>query len=92
VSSCAILSPVSERKTMTEIYGTNYAGFIRRTLKATKHPFIPREEPVDETFVPRTNMEEHTLENWGKLPEGWTPAKELENNLKDIRRNLKNSA
>jgi hypothetical protein len=39
-----------------------------------------------------TNMEEHTLENWGKLPEGWTPAKELENNLKDIRRNLKNSA
>ena len=39
-----------------------------------------------------TNMEEHTLQNWGKLPEGWTPAKELENNLKDIRRNLKNSA
>lgn len=37
-------------------------------------------------------MEEHTLENWGKLPEGWTPAKELENNLKDIHRNLKNSA
>ena len=39
-----------------------------------------------------TGMEKHTLENWGKLPEGWTPAKELENNLKDIRRNLKNSA
>ena len=35
------------------------------------------------------DMEKHTLENWGKLPEGWTPAKELENNLKDIQKNLK---
>ena len=55
--SCAILSPVSERKTMAEIYGTNYAGFIRRTLKATKHPFIPREEPVSKVFVPRKKSE-----------------------------------
>ena len=56
------LYPVSERKsnmknTMTEIYGANYASFIRRTLKITKHPFIPREEPVDETFVPRKKSE-----------------------------------
>ena len=29
---------------MTEIYGANYAGFIRRTLKETKHPFIPRKK------------------------------------------------
>ena len=54
---------MSERKndmknTMTETYGANYAGFIRRTLKITKHPFIPREEPVDETFVPRKKSEE----------------------------------
>ena len=53
---------MSERKndmknTMTETYGANYAGFIRRTLKITKHPFIPREEPVDETFVPRKKSE-----------------------------------
>ena len=54
---CAILYPVSERKTTTEIYGANYAGFIRRTLKVTKHPFIPREQPVDETFVPRKKSE-----------------------------------
>jgi len=38
------------------------------------------------------DMEKHTLENWGKIPEGWTAAKELENNLKDIQKNLKNSA
>ena len=54
---CAIIYPVSERNTMTEIYGTNYAGFIRRTLKATKHPFIPREEPVSEVFIPRKKSE-----------------------------------
>ena len=58
----AILSSVSERKnnmknTMTETYGANYAGFIRRTLKITKHPFIPRKESVDETFVPRKKSE-----------------------------------
>ena len=53
----AIIFLVSERKTTTEIYGANYAGFIRRTLKATKHPFVPREEPVDETFVPRKKSE-----------------------------------
>jgi len=56
---------VSERKnsmknTTTEIYGANYAGFIRRTLKITKHPFIPREEPVDETFVPRKKVKKVT--------------------------------
>jgi hypothetical protein len=43
---------------MTKIYGANYASFIRRTLKIAKHPFIPREEPVDETFVPRKKSEE----------------------------------
>ena len=48
-----ILIPMSERKTMSEVYGANYAGFIRRTLKVTKHPFIPREEPISKTFVPR---------------------------------------
>jgi hypothetical protein len=58
----AILSSVSERKnnmknTMTETYGANYASFIRRTLKITKHPFIPCQEPVDETFVPRKKSE-----------------------------------
>ena len=42
---------------MTETYGANYAGFIRRTLKITKHPFIPRKESVDETFVPRKKSE-----------------------------------
>ena len=42
---------------MTEIYGANYAQFVRRTLKVTKHPFIPREEPVDKTFVPRKKSE-----------------------------------
>ena len=62
---CAIISSVSERKnsmknTTTEIYGANYAGFIRRTLKITKHPFIPREEPVDETFVPRKKVKKVT--------------------------------
>jgi len=46
------------KNTMTEIYGANYASFIRRTLKIAKHPFIPREEPVDETFVPRKKSEE----------------------------------
>jgi hypothetical protein len=54
----AIIFLVSERKTTTEIYGANYAGFIRRTLKVTKHPFIPREEPVSEEFVPRKKSEE----------------------------------
>ena len=53
----AIIFLVSERKTTTEIYGANYAGFIRRTLKVTKHPFIPREEPVSEEFVPRKKSE-----------------------------------
>ena len=57
MSSCAILSPVSERKTMTEIYGTNYAKFVRRTLKITKHAFVPREEPVSKEFVPRKKSE-----------------------------------
>jgi hypothetical protein len=42
---------------MTEIYGANYAKFVRRTLKVTKHPFIPREEPVSEEFVPRKKSE-----------------------------------
>ena len=42
---------------MTEIYGANYAGFVRRTLKVTKHPFIPREEPVNEEFVPLKKSE-----------------------------------
>ena len=60
--SSAILSSVSERKNnmkneMTETYGANYAGFIRRTLKITKHAFIPRKESVDETFVPRKKSE-----------------------------------
>jgi hypothetical protein len=45
------------KNTTTEIYGANYASFIRRTLKITKHPFIPREEPVDETFVPLKKSE-----------------------------------
>ena len=54
----AIIFLVSERKTTTEIYGANYAGFIRRTLKVTKHPFIPRKksEEKDEKgldFVPK---------------------------------------
>jgi hypothetical protein len=48
------------KNTTTEIYGANYAGFIRRTLKITKHPFIPREEPVDETFVPRKKVKKVT--------------------------------
>jgi|TARA_Y100000296_G_C5036978_1_gene187797 hypothetical protein len=42
---------------MTEIYGANYAKFVRRTLKVTKHPFIPREEPVSEEFVPLKKSE-----------------------------------
>ena len=42
---------------MSEIYGANYAGFIRRTLKVTKHAFIPREEPVSKEFVPRKKSE-----------------------------------
>ena len=42
---------------MAEIYGTNYAKFVRRTLKSTKHPFIPREEPVSEEFVPLKKSE-----------------------------------
>ena len=58
----AILSSVSERKnnmknTMTETYGANYAGFIRRTLKVTRRAFVPREESVDETFIPRKKSE-----------------------------------
>jgi hypothetical protein len=42
---------------MTEIYGANYAKFVRRTLKVTKHAFIPREEPVSEEFVPLKKSE-----------------------------------
>ena len=42
---------------MTEIYGASYGNFVRRTLKVTKHPFIPREEPVSEAFVPRKKSE-----------------------------------
>jgi len=43
---------------LAEVYGANYAGFVRRTLKVTKHPFIPREksEKKDEKgldFVPK---------------------------------------
>ena len=43
---------------LAEVYGDNYARFIRRTLKVTKHPFIPREksEKKDEKgldFVPK---------------------------------------
>ena len=45
------------KNTTTKIYGANYAGFIRRTLKITKHPFIPREKSVDETFAPRKKSE-----------------------------------
>ena len=29
---------------LAEVYGANYAGFVRRTLKVTKHPFIPRKK------------------------------------------------
>ena len=55
---CAIIFPVSERNTMTETYGANYAGFIRRTLKVTKHPFIPRKKSEEKDgkgldFVPK---------------------------------------
>ena len=43
---------------LAEVYGANYAGFVRRTLKVTKHPFIPRKksEKKDEKgldFVPK---------------------------------------
>ena len=43
---------------LAEVYGANYAGFVRRTLKVTKHPFIPRKksEEKDEKgldFVPK---------------------------------------
>ena len=41
---------------MTETYGANYAGFIRRTLKVTNHAFVPRKEPVNEEFVPRKKV------------------------------------
>ena len=79
MASCVILSPVSERNTKM-----NTTNIIDR---------VDSENANLRSQIDRlTNMEEHTLENWGKLPEGWTPAKELENNLKDIRRNLKNSA
>ncbi len=61
-AKCAIIFPVSEKmnneKTMSKVYGANYAGFVRRTLKVTKHPFIPRKksEKKDEKgldFVPK---------------------------------------
>ena len=79
MASCVILFPVSERNTKM-----NTTNIIDR---------VDSENANLRSQIDRlTNMEEHTLENWGKLPEGWTPAKELENNLKDIRRNLKNTA
>ena len=79
VASCAILFPVSERNTKM-----NNTNIIDR---------VDSENANLRSQIDRlTGMEKHTLENWGKLPEGWTRAKELENNLKDIRRNLKNSA
>ena len=79
MASCVILFPVSERNTKM-----NTTNIIDR---------VDSENANLRSQIDRlTGMEKHTLENWGKLPEGWTPAKELENNLKDIRRNLKNSA
>ena len=57
MAKCATIFLVSEKKTMTEIYGTNYAKFVRRTLKITKHAFVPREEPVSKEFVPRKKSE-----------------------------------
>jgi len=99
VASCAILFPVSERNTKMK---NTIKASCDSPCQSCGYPFDQnllgrnscpncirqdfRQELVNET------MEEHTLENWGKLPEGWTPAKELENNLKDIHRNLKNSA
>jgi len=79
VASCAILFPVSEGNN-----NMNTTNIIDR---------VDSENANLRSQIDRlTDMEKHTLENWGKLPEGWTPAKELENNLKDIRKNLKNSA
>ena len=79
MASCVILFPVSERNN-----NMNTTNIIDR---------VDSENANLRSQIDRlTGMEKHTLENWGKLPEGWTPAKELENNLKDIRRNLKNSA
>ncbi len=78
-SFCVIIYPVSERNN-----NMNTTNIIDR---------VDSENANLRSQIDRlTDMEKHTLENWGKLPEGWTPAKELENNLKDIRKNLKNSA
>ena len=35
------------------------------------------------------DMEKHTLENWGKVPKGYTPEKELAINKKYIRKRKK---
>jgi hypothetical protein len=86
VASCVILFPVSERN--TKMNTTNIIDRVD-SENANLRSQIDRLTGKAEDIV---HMEKHTLENWGKLPEGWTPAKELENNLKDIRRNLKNSA
>ena len=56
---------------MTEIYGANYAKFVRRTLKVTKHPFIPREEPVSEEFVPLKKSEKKDEKGLDFVPKMW---------------------
>ena len=55
---------------MSEVYGANYAGFIRRTLKATKHPFIPREEPISKKFVPHEKKMFEAAESVGNVVDG----------------------
>ena len=40
----------------------------------------------EETF---NNMEQDTLDNWGEVPKGWTPEKELAINQAHIRQQMK---
>jgi hypothetical protein len=55
-------------RALEEVYGANYGGFVRRTLKITKHPFIPREEPVSEKFVPRKKSEKKVEKGLDFIP------------------------
>jgi len=48
-AKCAIIFPVSERKTTEK--------FIPREFTPVNRPFVPREEPVSKAFVPRKKSE-----------------------------------
>ena len=57
----AIIFPVSEKmnneKTMSKVYGARWSPHALAEVAKKKHPFVPREEPVSEEFVPLKKSE-----------------------------------